>query len=109
MARMLSRRMMIDGGYNLNNIQIKKALDLLVEVIDNAGYLGIDMTSMNAWSADPIQVPIGPLIRAHAKRLKNALSGLIQDIIAQACTWRPIDGDERISKPITSLIQVQES
>ncbi|PON98742.1 Enolase [Trema orientale] len=29
-----------DGGCNLNNIQTKEALDLLVEVIDNAGYLG---------------------------------------------------------------------
>ena len=67
-----------------------------------------DMASTRAWNMDPIQVPIGPVTRARAKRFKNALSGLIQDIWAQTCTWRPIDGDERISKPITSLIQVQE-
>ncbi|PON48540.1 hypothetical protein PanWU01x14_236470 [Parasponia andersonii] len=65
-----------------------------------------DMTSTNAWSTDPIQVSIGPLTRAHAKRFKNALSGLVQNIRAQACTWRPVGGDEWISKPITSLIQV---
>ena len=66
------------------------------------------MASTRAWNMEPIQVPIGPVTRARAKRFKNALSGLIQDIWAQTCTWRPIEGDERISKPITSLIQVQE-
>ena len=67
-----------------------------------------DMASTRAWNADPIQVPIGPVTRARAKRFKNELSGLIQDIWAQTYTWRPIEGDERISKPITSLIQVQK-
>ena len=71
-------------------------------------HLDEDRVSMRAWNADPIQVPISPVTRVHAKKFQSALSGLIQDIWAQTCTWRPIDGDERISKPITSLIQVQE-
>ena len=67
------------------------------------------MASTRLWNADPIQVPIGPVIGARAKKLKNTLSGLIQGIWAQASTWRPIDGDERNLQPLTSMIQVQES
>ena len=52
-----------------------------------------DMTSTRSRNADPIQVPIGPVTRAHAKKFQNALSGLIQGIWAQASKWRPIDGD----------------
>ena len=67
------------------------------------------MASIRLWNADPIQVPIGPVTRARAKKFQNALNGLIQEIWAQASTWRPIDGDERNLQPLTSMIQVQES
>ncbi|KAE8008528.1 hypothetical protein FH972_005031 [Carpinus fangiana] len=67
------------------------------------------MASMRSWNADPIQVPIGPVTRARAKKFQNALSGLIQGIWGQASTWRLIDGDERNLQPLTSVIQVQES
>jgi hypothetical protein len=53
-----------------------------------------DMANTRSWNANPIQVPIGPIIRARAKKFQNALSGLIQGIWAQASTWRPIGGDE---------------
>ena len=67
------------------------------------------MVSTRLWNVDLIQVPIGPLTRARAKKFQNALSGLIQGIWAQASMWRPIDGDERNLQPLTSMIQVQES
>jgi hypothetical protein len=64
---------------------------------------------MRSWNVDPIQVPIGPVTRALAKKFQNALSGLIQGIWAKASTWRPIDGAKRNLQPLTSVIQVQES
>ena len=67
------------------------------------------MASTRSWNADPIQVLIGPVTRARAKKFQNALSGLIRGIWAQASTLRPIDGDERNLQPLTSMIQVQES
>ncbi|KAK0587821.1 hypothetical protein LWI29_029480 [Acer saccharum] len=68
-----------------------------------------DVASTRSWNVDPIQVPIGPVTRARARKFQNALSGLIQGIWAQASTWRPIEGDERNLQPITNMIQVQES
>ena len=32
------------------------------------------------WSAVPLKIPLGPIIRAKAKRLKEALNVLIQDV-----------------------------
>ncbi|PON43561.1 hypothetical protein TorRG33x02_333540, partial [Trema orientale] len=46
------------------------------------------MASTRAWNADPIQVPIGPITRARAKRFKTALSGLIQSNWAELNSWR---------------------
>ena len=68
-----------------------------------------DMANTRSRNADPIQVPIGPITRARAKKFQNALSGLIQGIWAQTSKWRPIDGDEQNIQPIISMIQVQES
>ena len=39
-----------------------------------------DMASSRSWNMDPIQVPIGPVTRAHAKKFQNAISGLIRRI-----------------------------
>ena len=36
-----------------------------------------DMVSIGSWNADPIQVPIGRVTRARAKKFHNALNGLI--------------------------------
>ncbi|KAM7486464.1 hypothetical protein LguiA_002473 [Lonicera macranthoides] len=44
--------------------------------------------------SDPIQVPVGPITRARAKKFKEALNGLIQATWAQANSWRPIEGVE---------------
>jgi hypothetical protein len=44
-------------------------------------------------SKDLIQVPIGPVTRARAKKFKDVLNGLIQELWAQANSWRPIEHD----------------
>ncbi|PKI39892.1 hypothetical protein CRG98_039732 [Punica granatum] len=41
-------------------------------------------------SRDLIQVPIGPITRAQAKKFKDELNGLIQEVWAQANSWKPI-------------------
>jgi hypothetical protein len=35
---------------------------------------------------DPLHVPVGPIIRARSKKIKEALNGLIQDIWADSTT-----------------------
>ena len=39
-----------------------------------------DMTRTRRWSVDPLEVPIEPITRARAKRFKEALNGLIQEL-----------------------------
>ena len=45
-------------------------------------------------SRDPVQVLVGPVIRARAKKFKEVLNGLIQATWAQVNSWVPIEGDE---------------
>jgi hypothetical protein len=59
-------------------------------------------------SKDLIQVPIGPVTRARAKKFKDVLNGLIQELWAQANSWRPIDHDPQRQQRIVTLIQVLE-
>jgi hypothetical protein len=60
-------------------------------------------------SKDLAQVPIGPVMRARAKKFKDVLSGLIQELWAQANSWRPIEHDPRGQQRIVvTLIQVLE-
>jgi len=57
---------------------------------------------------DPLEVPIGPITRARAKKLKEALNGLIQNI------WSKIDLEglgtfkEHERHPLIHPVQVQE-
>ena len=57
---------------------------------------------------DLVQVPIGPVMRARAKKFKDVLDGLIQELWAQANSWRPIEHDPRGQQKIVTLIQVLE-
>ena len=53
-----------------------------------------DKTITSTWDetySDPIQVPIGPVTRARAKKFKEILSGLIQATWAQSNLWRPVE------------------
>jgi hypothetical protein len=59
-------------------------------------------------SKDLVQVPIGPVTRARAKKFKDVLNGLIQELWAQANSWRPIEHDPREQQRIVTLIQVLE-
>jgi hypothetical protein len=56
-------------------------------------------------SKDLVQVPIGPVTRARAKKFKDVLNGLIQELWAQANSWRPIEQDPREQQRIVTLIQ----
>ncbi|KAL5762849.1 hypothetical protein ACOSP7_019113 [Xanthoceras sorbifolium] len=69
-----------------------------------------DLSSTRAWNADPIQVPVGPVTRARAKKFKNALSGLIQGIWVQAYSWRPMEGMDlqKEGPSLVNVIQVKE-
>jgi hypothetical protein len=55
-----------------------------------------------------VQVPIEPVTRAQAKKFKDVLNGLIQELWAQANLWRPIEHDPRGQQRIVTLIQVLE-
>jgi hypothetical protein len=59
-------------------------------------------------SKDLVQVPIGPVTRAREKKFKDVLNGLIQELWAQANSWRPIEHDPRGQQRIVTLIQVLE-
>ncbi|GLT25858.1 hypothetical protein SLA2020_009610 [Shorea laevis] len=57
---------------------------------------------------DSIQVPVGPVTRARAKKFKQVLNELIQEIWTQANSWRPIEGSPCEPQNYISLIQVLE-
>ena len=59
-------------------------------------------------SKDLVQVPIGLVTRARAKKFKDVLNGLIQELWVQANSWRPIEHDPRGQQKIVNLIQVLE-
>jgi hypothetical protein len=59
-------------------------------------------------SKDLAQVPIGLVTRARAKKFKDVLNRLIQELWAQANSWRPIEHDPRGQQRIVTLIQVLE-
>jgi hypothetical protein len=59
-------------------------------------------------SKDLVQVPIGPVTRAQAKKFKDVLNGLIQELWAQENSWRPNEHDPRGQQRIVTLIQVLE-
>jgi len=57
---------------------------------------------------DLVQVPIGPVTKARTKKFKDVLNGLIQELWAQANSWRPIEHDPGGQQGIVTLIQVLE-
>ena len=67
-----------------------------------------DKGTTNTRMADPVQVPIGPVTRARAKRFKEALNGLIQSIFLESNSLRPIEQDPRSPTIVKSVIQVLE-
>ncbi|GMN70033.1 hypothetical protein TIFTF001_039081 [Ficus carica] len=55
-----------------------------------------------------VQVPIGPVTTARAKKFKDALNGLIRATWSQAIVWRPIKGITSDDQPNKCVIQVLE-
>ena len=56
---------------------------------------------------DPLSINGGPMTRARAKWMKEALNGLVQDIWAKSLAQHDLDSLERTSK-LQNIIQVQE-
>ena len=55
-----------------------------------------ECTGAGSWSedyADPIRVPSGPITRARAKKIKEALMTMVQEMMSKAEAWRSIEGD----------------
>ena len=69
-------------------------------------YLRESDANYGTTSREPVRVPVGPVTRARAKRFKEALNGLIQEVWAQTNSWRPIEHDPQGS---FNLIQVLEN
>ncbi|GMN47497.1 hypothetical protein TIFTF001_016675 [Ficus carica] len=69
------------------------------------------VTGKSTWDetySDPILVPIGPIARAHVKKFKDALTGLIRASWSQAIAWRPIEGIIIDNQPNKCVIQAIE-
>jgi hypothetical protein len=77
-------------------------------VVAERSLYGIVDGDQDTASKDLVQVPIGPVTRARAKKFKDVLNGLIQELWAQANSWRPIEHDPRRQQRIVTLIQVLE-
>ena len=56
---------------------------------------------------DPLHVPVGPIIRARSKKIKEALNGLIQDIWADSTTRHSKLGPKE-DEGIINLIQATD-
>ena len=57
---------------------------------------------------DPLEVPIGPITRARAKKLKKALNELVQNIWSKMDLERFGTFKEHEGHPLIHLFQVQE-
>jgi len=57
---------------------------------------------------DPLEVPIGPITRARAKKLKEALNELVQNIWSKIDLERLQTFKEHEGQPLIHLVQVQE-
>jgi hypothetical protein len=75
-------------------------------VFDCHNYSETNDGDQGTTSKDLIHVPIGPVTRARAKKFKDVLNGLIQELWAQANSWRPIEHDPQRQQRIVTLIQV---
>ena len=82
--------------FNVSNLSPSDAGDdLRTNPLQEEGNYEIeDKTITSIWDEvylDSIQVPVGPIIRAQAKKFKEAFNGLIQATWAQSNTWRLVE------------------
>ena len=64
-------------------------------IVDNCSTNDVIDGDQDTVSKDLVQIPIGSVTRARAKKFKDVLNGLIQELWAQANSWRPIEHDPR--------------
>uniref|UniRef100_A0A2N9FKL4 Retrotransposon gag domain-containing protein n=1 Tax=Fagus sylvatica TaxID=28930 RepID=A0A2N9FKL4_FAGSY len=98
------RQRINDNAYKLRFTLEVASDDLRANPFQEEGNDGDQGTT----SKDLVQVPIGPVTRARAKKFKDVLNGLIQELWAQANSWRPIGHDPPGQQRIITLIQVLE-
>lgn len=67
----------------------------------------LDEGKPRRWSVDPLEMLLGPITRARAKRFKGALIGLIQEVLEDEHMWH--DKDEPRLIHIIGVDQVQSS
>jgi hypothetical protein len=97
------------GEYNKLATRKVGLVQIIAKINPNAYRLKLPSDGdQGTTSKDLIQVPIGPVTRARAKKFKDVLNGLIQELWAQANSWRPIEHDPRGQQRIVTLIQVLE-
>jgi hypothetical protein len=97
------------GEYNKLATRKVGLVQIIAKINPNAYLLKLPSDGdQGTTSKDLIQVPIGPVTRARAKKFKDVLNGLIQELWAQANSWRPIEHDPRGQQRIVTLIQVLE-
>ena len=99
----------LSGEYNvsatfnvadLSPFAVGDDLDLRTNPLQEEGNDGIQGSLIG----DPVRVPIGPVTRARAKKFKEALQGLIQEVWAQELMKKPIgDGGSGSPRIITLL------
>ena len=59
-------------------------------------------------SRDPLSLPSGPITRLRAKRFKEALNGLVQNISEMTNTWRPDISPNQIQGSLITMVKVLE-
>ncbi|KAH9658312.1 hypothetical protein KPL70_023438 [Citrus sinensis] len=78
-----------------HKLVFEPGVDLRINPLQEEGNDEIkDKTITSTWDeaySDPIQVPVGPVTRARAKKLKEALNVLIQATWAKSNSWRPVE------------------
>ena len=85
----------------------KPFLDLYYAL--NQMFVNIGDESMtNNWNADPIQVLVGLVTRAQAKKFKETLNGLIHNIWVEVNLWRPKEDALHVPQGWISMIQALE-
>jgi hypothetical protein len=89
----------VEKNNHFDFVYLSSSLQLRFGIIDG---------DQGTTSKDLVQVPIGPVTRARAKKFKDVLNGLIQKLWAQANSWRPIEHDPPGQQRIITLIQVLE-
>ena len=102
----------LPGEYNVSatfNVSDLSPFDVSDDLRTNPSQEeGNDECTANKWSADLIQVPIGPVTRVRAKRFKEILNAFIQSIWVEESSWRSNRDDKSVVQDWVSVVQALE-